>query len=612
MALKSMAIMADLETTVDPDDVRAWAVCAVDIETLKIVHIGTSLDGFMEFLSKGKNTKCYFHNLKFDGEFILYWLLTNGYTYKSAMEEGKRQTLNDKEFTALITDDGLFYSIEVMFHRRETGKLEKVTFYDSLKKLPFKVSVIAKAFELEMAKGEIDYKAPRPRGWELTEEEKEYIIKDCKIVAEALKIQFSQGLKKMTAASDALNGYKEIIGRSKFEKRFPVLPKYIDDEIRRSYRGGFVYLKPEHKNKRGLTGLVYDKNSMHPAQMYYKLLPYGYPIFFEGKPEPDPDYPLFIVHFKCCFELKPGHIPTIQVKGGRFTETEYLTTSSIKLRKNKKGRRETYEDNEPVELVLTSVDYFLMLEHYDIENETYINGYKFKGITGLFKEYIDYWMHIKETTTGALKQLAKLMLNSLYGKFASATSGRVKIPYLDPDSGCVEYTYSEPEIREPVYTAMSCFITAYSRKDIIESAQKVYDRFIYADTDSLHLIGDNEPEGLDIHPTRLGAWKNEGSFVDSKYIRAKTYMETIVNNKKGTLKNYAKALNTADSIETVRKEGDEVIWHQTKVTCAGMPDSVKEKVTYDNFCPGSTFTGKLVPRRYPGGIILVDSTFTIK
>lgn len=576
MALKSLTIMADLETTVDPSDVRAWAVCAVDIDSLEVVHLGTSLDAFMEFLSSGKNTKCYFHNLKFDGEFILYWLLTHGFTYRPGSDgNGKRQAIGEKEFTALITDDGLFYSIEVVF-KRHNKKLEKVTFYDSLKKLPFKVSVIAKAFELEMAKGEIDYTAPRPLGWELTEEEKEYIVKDCKIVAEALSIQFAQGLKKMTNASDALNGYKEIIGKEKFARRFPVLPKYIDDEIRRAYRGGFVYLKPEHKNRRGLQGVTFDKNSMYPAVMYHKLLPYGYPKYFDGKPEPDPDYPLFIVHFKCSFELKPGHLPTLQIKGGRFSETEYLTTSKMKLGKGKKA----YYDDKPVELVLTSVDYYLMLKHYDISDEEYINGYKFKGITGLFKEYIDYWMHIKETTTGALRQLAKLMLNGLYGKFASATTGRVKIPYLDPDSGCVQYTYSDPEMREPVYTAMACFITAYAREDIITSAQKVYNRFIYADTDSLHLIGYDEPEGLDIHPTRLGAWKNEGQFEDSKFIRAKTYMETS-NGK-------------------------------TKVTCAGMPDNVKEKVTYDNFCTGSTFTGKLVPRRYPGGIILVDSTFTIK
>ena len=146
--------------------------------------------------------------------------------------------------------------------------------------------------------------------------------------------------------------------------------------------------------------------------------------------------------------------------------------------------------------------------------------------------------------------------------------------------GVVRYVLDDPELREPVYTAMGAFITAYARDKTIRSAQAVYDRFIYADTDSLHLIGYDVPEGLEVHPTHLGAWKNEGCFTYSKFLRAKTYMETV------------------DGV--------------TKVTCAGMPDNVKEAVTYENFSSGSTFEGKLMPRRYPGGIVLEKTTFTIK
>ena len=601
MALKRLKLMADFETTVNPDDVRVWAGCVVDIDALKVVHIGNDLDGFMEFL-KGKNTVCYFHNLKFDGEFLLSWLFRNGFRYSESRK--------DKTFFSLITDDGLFYSITVIFRKRNNKTYEKVVFYDSLKKLPFKVAVIAKAFELQMSKGEIDYAADRPEGYELTEEEKDYIIRDCQIVAEALKIQMEQGLKKMTNASDAMAGYKEIIGKSRFEKWFPVLPVELDTDLRRAYKGGFVYLKPEYKNRRGLQGITLDVNSLYPSVMYDpdRLLPYGYPMYFEGKPAHDDRYPLFIVHMECCFELKPGHLPTLQLKNNRrFVETEYLTTSRIMVGK--------HEENDPVEMWLTSVDYQLMLDHYDITDETYINGFRFKGAVGMFKDYIDHWMHIKETTTGALRQLAKLMLNSLYGKFATNPVAYKKLPYMDQD-GVVRYAtplirgfwfdkkgqrHDEPpedetiylgrkrtevyrtpkeKLRDPVYTAMGAFITAYAREKTIRSGQTVFDRFIYADTDSLHLIGQEPPEGLEIHPTRLGAWKNEGVFTDSKYIRAKTYMETV------------------DGV--------------AKVTCAGMPDNVKAKVTYDNFHPGSTFDGKLMPRRYPGGIILEETTFTIK
>ena len=571
MAIKRMRLMADFETTTDPNDVRVWAGCAVDIDTLEIAHIGNNLDSFMEFLSN-KNTVCYFHNLKFDGEFILHWLFTHGFRFSPGTDaDGRKLPMKDKTFTCLITSDGLFYSIEVCFRRVSPKKLLKATFYDSLKKLPFKVAVIAKAFELKMAKGEIDYKADRPLGYELTPDEKEYIVTDCQIVAEALRIQFDQGLKKMTNASDALGGYKGILG-NRFEKWFPQLPFELDQNIRKAYKGGYVYMKPEHKGVRGLHGKQYDINSLYPWAMYTCVLPYGYPVFFEGRPKPDEKYPLFIVHMKCTFELKEGHLPTLQLKNNRrYLETEYLTTSRTKV-----GR---HWENEPVEMYLTSVDHQLLLDHYDLDDVTYIDGFKFKGAVGMFKEYIDHWMHIKETTTGALRQLAKLMLNSLYGKFATNPKTQRKFPYLDEDN-VVRYKYSEEELRDPVYTAMGCFITAYARNKTIRSAQSVYDRFIYADTDSLKLIGYEEPEGLEIHPTHLGAWKDEGDFTDSKWIRAKTYMVTV--------------------------DG------KTKVTCAGMPDNVKEKVTYENFRSGSTFDGKLMPRRYPGGIVLEETTFTIK
>lgn len=562
---KRLKISADFETTVDPEDVRVWASCAVDIDTLETVHLSNSIASFFEWLSD-KNSVVYFHNLKFDGEFILSYLLQNGFKYS---DEKK-----DKTFSTLITDGGVFYSITVIFEKKNK-KYKKAVFYDSLKKLPFKVATISKAFDLPDEKLVIDYKATREVGHELTDEEKRYIVNDCRIVANALQIQFDQGLKHMTNASDALHGFKDIFDTRQFEKFFPVFPVELDAFIRKAYKGGYVYLNPKHKNKRGLKGVTFDVNSLYPSVMYDRVLPYGYPIYFEGTPQPDQDHPLFIVHLKCAFELKKDHLPTIQLKNNRaYVETEYLTSSN----------------GDIVDLTLTNVDLDLFLDHYDVYNPKYLKGLKFKGRRGFFKDYIDYWSHIKETSTGAKRQLAKLMLNSLYGKFATNPKADTKIPYMDGD-GIVryvvktetvarEYDLTPPELRDPVYTAMGAFITAYAREKTIRSGQSVYNRFIYADTDSLHLVGEDMPEGLDVHPTKLGFWKHEGTFTDSVFIRSKTYMETI------------------DGV--------------TKVTCAGMPDNVKEKVTYDNFKSGSTFEGKLMPKRCKGGVVLVETTFTIK
>lgn len=588
MAIRRMKLMCDFETTTDPEDLRVWASCAVDIDTLETVYLGTDIDGFMEYLS-GKNTVCYFHNLKFDGEFIIYWLLKHGFEYN--------EKPFNKTFSTLITDNGIWYSISVIFEKKNKT-YKKVTFYDSLKKLPFPVATIAKAFNLPMSKGEIDYKAYRAPGHEPTPEEKDYIIKDCRIVAEALQIQFAKGLKKMTNASDAMGWYKKVIDKKNFERWFPTFPIEIDSDIRRAYKGGFTYLNPRFKDARGLKGLTLDVNSLYPSVMYDCLLPYGYPTFFEGAPEYDENFPLFIVRLDCAFDLKPGHIPTIQLKNNyRFQPTEYLTTT----------------EGEVHTLVLTSVDLELFLEHYDVSSATYVSGWKFKGAKGLFREYIDYWMHIKETTTGAMRQLAKLMLNSLYGKFATNPRARKKYPGMVED--VVMYALDEVEEREPIYTAMGAFITAYARDKTIRSAQAVYDRFIYADTDSLHLVGYEMPEGLTVHPSHLGAWKHEGYFSDSKYIRAKTYMETLGAPLGASLSVYARWTNKR--AEMTLKEFCGALWRyqrelKTVVTCAGMPDNVKKKVNYENFRSGSMFDGKLMPKRYPGGVVLTETTFTIK
>jgi hypothetical protein len=547
-------MVGDFETTTTPDDVRVWASCLVDIDSGEVLDISNSIEGFIAYISN-KNSKVYFHNLKFDGEFIIHYLLTNGYTHTNTKEP--------KTFNTLITDNGVFYQITIYF-QKYNKRYKKCVIQDSLKKLPFSVAVIAKTFDLEESKLSIDYKAYRPVGHILTPEEREYVTTDCIIVAKALKHQFDTGLDRMTIGSDALNGFKSIISKKRFEQWFPVLPLEVDNDIRRAYKGGFTYLNPKFKNKR-LEGLVYDVNSLYPSVMRFNPMPYGYPIFYHGEYVPDKHYPLYIQRIRCEFKVKRGHIPTIQLKKNRlFVETEYLKSSN----------------GEIVEMTLTSVDLKLFLAHYKPSNLEYICGYKFKQCEGVFNGYIDYWANVKANSKGGTRQLAKLMLNNLYGKFATNPLSITKIPYLD-DKEIVRYKLSEPDFRDSVYTAVGAFITAYARYKTITTAQSLYKRFIYADTDSIHLVGHEAPTNIVIHDTDLGAWKLETTFIDSKFLRAKTYLET---NEKGML----------------------------QVKCAGMPDNVKENVTYDNFTLGASFSGKLTPKRYKGGVVLQDSNFTIK
>ena len=77
----------------------------------------------------------------------------------------------------------------------------------------------------------------------------------------------------------------------------------------------------------------------------------------------------------------------------------------------------------------------------------------------------------------------------------------------------------------------------------------------------------------------LGAWKIESKFTRAKFIRQKTYIEEI--------------------------DG------KLNITCAGMPKTCYEEVTYENFEEGATYGGKLRFIHVAGGQIPEKTTFTI-
>ena len=554
-----MLYTADFETTTTTEDCRVWAWATCEIGEFSNKQFGTSIDSFILWCEENSPVTVYFHNLKFDGQFIISYLLQNEYEFTLDKK------IKPNQFTALIGEKNEFYSIKICFweERKEKGQ---VTIYDSLKLLPFSVDAVAKGFDLPIRKLELDYHVSREKNHELTDEEKDYISNDVEIVARALKILFDEKLTKMTTASNAMNEFKSIFGKKRFEKIFP--PPDYDADIRQSYKGAFTYLNPRFREKDIGDGIVLDVNSLYPSVMYYRPLPYGEGIFFEGKYQIDKEYPLYVQMIKCQFTLKEGMLPTIQIKNTlSFVETEYLTSSN----------------DEQVTLCLTSVDLELLITHYDVYDLEYINGWKFRASNTMFRAYIDKWngIKVKATQEGnkAMRTLAKLMLNSLYGKFAANPIRKRRIPELD-EEGVVRYRLSEPEITNPIYIPVGSFITAWARYTTITAAQACYDRFIYADTDSLHLVGLEEPKGIEIDDTKLGAWKHESTFTRSRFLRQKSYIEEI--------------------------DG------KLKITCAGMPKGCYPFVTWENFHTGNEFPGKLKQKVVKGGTVLVESPHKLR
>ena len=494
-SVKRAVYVADFETTTDPNDCRVWGYGIADTNDPENVTIGDTVDGFIEAISELRII-CYFHNLRFDGHFIIDWLMKNGYEYTDD------KVNEDGLFSALISDTGKFYSITVAW--REGGRTE---FRDSLKKLPMSIKRIGEAFGYEEGKGEIDYDKLRPVGYVMTDEERDYIRIDVAILAKAIKqVHVDNGMTKLTIGSDSLAEYKRTVA-VRFDRTFPPFSHRMDAHIRKAYRGGYTYADPRFKGRKVGSGIVLDVNSLYPSVMKNRLIPYGEPKIFSEYQEPTKERPLQIFGVTFTAKLKPGHLPCIQVKGSSaFVPTEYVR-----------------EISEPVSLMVTSTDWELYNDHYDINVIAYEGGYAFQAATGLFDDYIDKWVRVKEHSEGGIREIAKLHLNSLYGKLATNPNITGKIPYLK--DGAVHYRRGPEEVRAPVYTAAGAYITSWGRDLTIRAAQANYSTFAYADTDSLHLLRDDVPTSIEVHKTRMGAWDHEYSFQHAFYIRAKAYLE---------------------------------------------------------------------------------------
>lgn len=432
-------------------------------------------------------------------------------------------------------------------------------------------------------------------------------------MALALDIMFSQKLTKLTIASNALANYKNSI--SDFNLYFPMITHEVDESIRKSYKGGFTWLNPIYKEKdlkRDI--IVLDSNSMHPSHMMNDYMPIGEPLYFEGKYEKDPLYPLYIQRLSCSFKLKEGKIPCIQLKHTPgYMPNEYIESSNGKI----------------ITMTLTSVDLELFYMQYDVSDEKFWDGFKFKQLAGLFSNYINYWItkkiEAKKEDNKALYTITKLMLNSLYGRFGLGTKVRSKYPTIEDDK--IKYKLYPEEIRNGVYVPVASFITAYSRRDIILTSQairdyslKTYgeDYLIYNDTDSLHIFRMSDEELskiIKMDEYKLGYYKRESEAIRAIYIRQKCYIEEMFITEEA----YLKLDPDKQKGWEKKKHNGRIIYTKLNTTIAGLPKTLGKYINVENFKRGFSVKAseedkehKLAFKHVKGGVLLVDTDFTIK
>lgn len=568
---------------------------------------------------------CYYHNLKFDGNFWLYYLMHdlgwNQATHKEAdgtIDWDDHWHLLNNEFEYMISDEGQWYTITMKVNNYI------IQLRDSLKLLPFSVKAIGKAFQTKHQKLNMEYKGLRYAGCEITTEEQKYIANDVLVVKEALEIMFSQGHNKMTIGSCCMAEYKVLTGQYQYDSWFPnVYDIHIDkdlhgednagDWIRHSYKGGWCYLVKGKENHIYTNGTVADVNSLYPSMMSSESgnrYPVGNPHFWVGNfipKEAQTEDRYYFIRFRTKFYLKENMLPFIQIKGSwLYKGTEMLTTSDVLNPKDGKYYDKYYDKNgklcdTTVTLTLTCIDYKLFREHYDVKDFEILDGCWFDTDIGIFDSYVDKYKEIKMNSKGAMRTLAKLFLNNLYGKMATNTNSSFKMAYIKED-GSIGFDTIEQNHKKPGYIPVGSAITSYARNFTIRAAQANYygpdkDGFIYADTDSIHCdLPSDKIKGIKVDDRAFCCWKLESSWDRAVFVRQKTYAEHV----------------TMENLEPIA----DPYWN---IKCAGMPERCKkiylkehEGRELEDFHVGLKVHGKLVPKRIRGGVLLVETDYEMR
>lgn len=620
--------MADFETTVFDGqtftEVWAYAWCRLGAEN---VTIGNNIYDFLNDMINqafDKNIIVFFHNLKFDGSFLLNFMLSQD-NFKQAIYQDrhgdwhfkKSDELKNGEFAYMISDMGAWYDIVLKWH----GHL--ITFRDSLKLLPFSVAKIGKDFGTKHQKTSIEYTGERHAGGIITDDERQYIANDVLVMSEALQIFFKLAENKSTIGACCIHDYRKMTKKEDWEANFPdMYDEHIDTKafdaenadqyIRRSYKGGWVYVAEGKENKIFTDGVTADVNSLYPSMMSSQsgnFYPVGAPRFYKGDTIPkqylDKTKYYYFVRIRTRFYLKHGKLPFIVINGSwRYPSRTPLKSSDV-LDDNGEYceyiRTESGEiEDTSVILTLTCTDWELLQEHYNLIDCQILDYCVFKSAIGIFDTYIDKYSKIKKESKGAKRQVAKLFLNNLYGKMAQSTNSSFKIARLS--DGVLKFTTQKANDRKPMYIPIGSAITSYSRAFTIRAAQKNYHGvnergFIYADTDSIHCdIAPEEVKGIAIHPVNFCCWKLENYWDKAIFVRAKTYIE-----------------------HTTHQDGEKVKPYYL-IKCAGMSKGAKEnfnnmlisgEASLTDFKVGLEVDGKLLPKQIKGGTLLTETTFKI-
>lgn len=338
---------------------------------------------------------------------------------------------------------------------------------------------------------------------------REYLSNDVKslweIIQEYMKI-LNINYVPVTIASNALYIY-----RKEFQKYplYKIQDGYYNEMIYQSYAGGRVecYKQDEVKNVS-----IFDVNSLYPYVMQTCKYPYGAPIYTK-KYIPDK-----LGFYNIKFEQNNLSIQPIFWKKDEYNGLNF-----------RYGGSGCFYSSE-IELALNN--------RVDIE---IIDGFYWKNDVDYFSSFVKHFYEKKESNDN-YQTIYKLILNSLYGKFAQKEICS-HLEYI-PDFSKIDYRnkiikeyipelcffeVEEEKIISNHIPYISSAITANARVFMYDFLKMYKNNIMYMDTDSLHIKDyENLPLKLDLSE-KIGDFKLE-CVDDVIYLGRKQY--ALVNSKK--------------------------------------------------------------------------------
>ena len=504
-------------------------------------HLFNSVKDFIQYLDnlnedlQNKNEKAYFfaHYHDFDILKLFQYCIEKDFKIRINTH---RTIISDRKFLNLV------------FRR-----WNRIIFRDSYRVIPIKLDKITKEFDCKVKKIDLE-KEVKKLGYKTKEHFfrevdpnnellEEYLTNDVVGLHEAL-VKFIEitkvNLKKLiTTASVAMevfqtrfeDDYKSIILDDKRQKEVG-----YKEDVRKFKRSGYLGGRVEVVKRVLEKGYTYDVNSLYPYCMYNFEYPAGnYKVIPEKLPGRDIDKEVVKHEFNRLFR-KRDKLGMVRAKV-YVPESVYIPPLPIKI------KQKIYYPVGEFKGTWTSPELFHAIEKYGVKvlkiEKIIVWNKKIKP----FVKYVDEFYKLKLQGDSVRRFIAKLLMNSLYGKFGMR---EVKEKFFYEDEFNEKYkdkyevkrkTYflGEPVIiidddnwskrKSYIKPHIAAFITSYSRlvliKEIEDKLEKGYD-IVYYDTDSLHTNCQPNEFGK-VDEKKLGYWKLEKTVEKGYYILPKFY-----------------------------------------------------------------------------------------